>query len=94
MCRYNRTKPIEAGPCSHWRLLSVGTTHGNVGRSPWAKYQWGEAAFPNDINGAGDGSTRIQTATLGDNPETAGETPTTDLTNNMRTTERSEGVSK
>jgi hypothetical protein len=94
MPSHNRTKPLGAGPGSRWRLLSAGITHGNVGRSRWANYLWREAAFSNDINDAGDGSTRIQTATLGDNPETAGETPTTEPFTHKRTTERSEGVSK
>lgn len=91
MPNHNRTKPTRVGAGSRWRLQSAGKTYGNVGRSRWANYQRREAAFPNDIKGDSDGSKRIQTATGGDNPRTAGETPTTDLTKHMRTTEAKRG---
>jgi hypothetical protein len=91
MPNHNRTKPSRAGAWPRWGLLSAGVIQGNLGRSRWANYQRREAAFPNDIKGDSDGSKRIQTATGGDNPRTAGETPTTDLTKHMRTTEAKRG---
>jgi hypothetical protein len=82
MSNENRIRP---GP--RWELLSAGETLGNEGRPRWASYHWRGAAFPNDTKGDSDGSKRIQTATGGDNPQTAGETPTENFHTHKEATE-------
>ena len=72
----------HVGDCSQ-----IGRTLGNEGRPRLASYHWRGAAFPNGTNGDSDGSKRIQTATGGDNPQTAGETPTENFHTHKKATE-------
>ena len=73
----------------HQQLQLVGRTLGNEGRCPRPDDgPCGQAAFPNDTNGDGDGPTWIQTATSADMHEKReGHQPQT-LTHNREQPQR------